>query len=392
MSNVENAKNRIAAVLEEIKRLKESEFAYTQPLSALRFIDDKLKHQRSVLDVTSPESDPDTVDNQCEKSLARLYEYVPILGFLLRSTNVRNAFECYGPLLHLAQCVLGDHIQLILSSEWQYSPYIWVHRIHLPGFVLIGLPAPESSNPLVLPLAGHELGHSVWFEKGYSNYFSWSIHDDVENKLKNEMDDIKKRGSYAQRWASKQIEEIFCDCFGLRLFAESYLQAFAYIITPGIEKRRTTEYPDIKHRASMLEIAAKKTGVSVPKDFVTGFRTQTDEWDPATRLLAKVADAVAASRLSDLINLANEYADAKDAPRRDACRVSNIYGEFRSLIIPTTSPQSLVDVLNAGWKCAADLELWDKFHHIKKESWSRILADLMLKSMEVAEIYEIQEA
>jgi len=141
----------------------------------------------------------------------------------------------------------------------------------------------------------------------------------------------------------------------------------------------------------MLEIAAEKAGVSVPKDFVSGFRTQFDEWDPATRLLAKVADAVSASYLSDLIKLANEYADAKDVPRRDACRVSNIYGEFRSHIVPTSSPQSLVDVLNAGWKCAADRELWDKFPHVKKDSWSRILADLMLKSLEVAEIYENPE-
>ena len=33
---------------------------------------------------------------------------------------------------------------------------------NLPGFVFIGLPAPESANPFLIPLGGHELGHSAW--------------------------------------------------------------------------------------------------------------------------------------------------------------------------------------------------------------------------------------
>jgi hypothetical protein len=61
-------------------------------------------------------------------------------------------------------------------------------------------------------------------------------------------------------------------------------------------------------------------------------------------------------------------------------------------MVPTTSPHSLVDVLNAGWRCKINRSLWDdKKTYIEQKDWSRILADLMLKSMEVAEIHALLE-
>ena len=49
-------------------------------------------------------------------------------------------------------------------------------------------------------------------------------------------------------------------------------------------------------------------------------------------------------------------------------------------------PEQLVDVLNAGWACYQDPNLWANVAQIKPEESSRILGDLMLKSMEVSEI------
>ena len=59
--------------------------------------------------------------------------------------------------------------RLILSSEWDYSPFMYDQITDLPSFVFIGLPACESANPLLLPLAGHELGHSVWVKNDSRN-------------------------------------------------------------------------------------------------------------------------------------------------------------------------------------------------------------------------------
>ena len=109
-----------------------------------------------------PAAPVNLVNNVCSISLKKLQTYLPLLGFILRSTNVRNAFEAYPPLLRLARRLLGADTQLILSSEWDFIPVIYHSIRALPKYVLIGFPAPESSNPLLIPLAGHELGHSVW--------------------------------------------------------------------------------------------------------------------------------------------------------------------------------------------------------------------------------------
>ena len=37
------------------------------------------------------------VNAYCGEALLGLFSYLPLLGFILRSTNVRNAFEVYGP-------------------------------------------------------------------------------------------------------------------------------------------------------------------------------------------------------------------------------------------------------------------------------------------------------
>jgi hypothetical protein len=89
------------------------------------------------------------------------------LGLLLRSSNLRNAFEIYFPIKILSTELLEHNTCVVLSSEWEFSPFIYpVALDELPEFVFIGIPASECHNPLILPLAGHELGHVVWRRKG----------------------------------------------------------------------------------------------------------------------------------------------------------------------------------------------------------------------------------
>src|SRR5262249_26060614 len=93
----------------------------------------------------------------------KVLQVLPILGFILRSTNVRNAFEVLEPLQTIADAALQGTPQLLLSSEWDYVPFAYPQSLDdLKSFVLIGLPASEAGSALLLPLAAHELGHAVW--------------------------------------------------------------------------------------------------------------------------------------------------------------------------------------------------------------------------------------
>jgi hypothetical protein len=365
------------------------------------------KHQ-SVLEKTSLTAPVSVSHNACSVSLHELYVYVPILGFILRSTNVRNAFEAYAPLLRLVRSILGADTKLIVSSEWEFAPFVYRAITGLRDFVLIGLPAPESSNPLLIPLAGHELGHSVWEHEGFSARFEKQIENGIVDQLTTnrwgeyqllypqakrpdlKSDDMFVRSTWinAYTWALLQTEEIFCDLVGLRLFAESYMHAFAYLVSPGTSGQRSLRYPNIARRVSHLVKAANAMAVSVPAGFESDFVAETEPAEPATKLLVSTADAVSASLVPNLIDLTQKLADGKAVPTRNPTQVRRIRDEFQQTIVPTAELESLVDILNAGWECALYSDLWTMVPQIGLEDRGRILRDLILKSMEASEIHE----
>ena len=125
----------------------------------------------------------------------------------------------------------------------------------LPNFLLIGMPAPESDNALILPLAGHELGHSTWvndnletkyaadvkeaakthikanavaFKAAYPEHSALTINDDDVNSNIFVVHTIANIVSLAL----SQIEETFCDAVGLFLFGRSFAHAFHYLLAP----------------------------------------------------------------------------------------------------------------------------------------------------------------
>src|SRR5262249_3465899 len=157
---------------------------------------------------------------------------------------VRNSFEVFGPLLRLSRDLLEPKVataarqtRLVLSSEWDYSPFVYGEMSDLPGFVLIGLPAPESSNPLLLSLAGHELGHSLWAKSGGTNKFPPIIRNHILDLIKARWPEFQAvcttpKGPPSSPadltsnmfcvqfweqclpWALRQAEESFCDFAG----------------------------------------------------------------------------------------------------------------------------------------------------------------------------------
>lgn len=404
MTIPEYSKKRLRAFLEEVSHLKGLEFPYPQSKQALEQIHDTLSEWLRTVEQLSDDSDPVIVRGTCKNALSHLFIYLPLLGFILRSTDVRNAFEIYGPLRRLSRRILGESAKLILSSEWDYSPFTYLDIPILQGFVLIGLPAPESANPLLVPLAGHELGHPVWRQRAllsdvsprivsrilqvirdqrwdeYVRHFSGINKDDVEIDLS-----ARRTWEPAYEWGCAQAEETFCDLFGLRLFKESYLHAFAYLLSPNHGGPRPLRYPNFRRRALNLVEAAEKYRVMVPPSYADLFEDMQlpSDADPQSSFLLELADVASQSVVMDLVEFANSAFIDSMIEEGNQNKVDEIHNDFSKYIVPARNPATLTAILNAGWEAFHDPDLWSAHPEIKHKD--KTLKELILKSIEVLE-------
>lgn len=403
---LEYSKDRIRAFLSEANHVAESEFPYEHSRLALRIIEGRLAKHLEYLEYLEDSSPADMVRDACTAALTAISHYLPLVGFVLRSTNVRNAFEVYSPLLRLSREMLGDNTKLILASEWDFSPFIYVDFPALEDFVLIGIPATESGNPLLIPLAGHELGHTLWRRQCQRAYF----HDAVwKNVFAHAEKDWAKIGKYfvgveqeklteelfaqqvltpAFEWAMRQTEETFCDFVGCRVFGQSYLHAFAYLLSPSFESERSPTYPNNQRRILNLKHAASKLGVDWPEDFEKLFSdlNPIKGLDDFTQWQISVSDATSESLFDQIVEVvAKNPVDlgvglkeqGSKEPREKICSY------FLDWVVPPRRPNSLVSILNAAWDAYQNKDLWIKRKEIKDKK--RTLKELVLKSIEVLE-------
>ena len=102
MSIPEYTRKRLNSCLEQIERLKESEFPYKDSEEALLSIEKGFKSHlnwvNKLIYENWPQDDPE-VHSICTRALRALFILLPIMGFVLRSTNIRNAFEIFYPFL-----------------------------------------------------------------------------------------------------------------------------------------------------------------------------------------------------------------------------------------------------------------------------------------------------
>src|ERR1700733_2146910 len=168
MDHVDYTIQKLRLVLDQIRSLSDSEFPHPDPQEALDLLRKLFDGDIDRIAKAVAGGVEATKVAACAQASSHIARFLPILGFCLRSTNVRNSFELFVPLLQLARQLLGRRdAKLILSSEWEFSPFTYPPVFsQLPNFVLIGLPASESGNALIIPLSGHELGHSVWTTYG----------------------------------------------------------------------------------------------------------------------------------------------------------------------------------------------------------------------------------
>jgi hypothetical protein len=349
----------------------------------------------------------DVVDQLCLTLLDKVANFTEILGFILRSTNVRNPFELHFIVKKLITRALGEEVNLLISSEWAYVPFTYPLSVdQLPGFILIGTPAPESGNPLLIPLAGHEVGHSAWrvFEctPKYSAAVSEKIKQEldrnpkaakelIENATLGELDRARVTNQCAAH-VMQQLEEIFCDLFGLYLFGHAYIAAFDYLLGPGGHDR-DLDYPSDQQRMAILVDAARDRRIRFDETMIE--RWTSTKARRSERAAAEIIDAVTLAMIPQLrADLFAEFEQREISVPQEGL-VDDVLAAFERGE-PYPDRVELGEIVSAGWlRLRALDDMPSSTDYTDEEEIARqrtknykVLADLILKTVEVAEYHD----
>lgn len=378
---------KLSSFVRQIEHLLLSDFPHESTRDALKLFEVHFTEQISRVQRSAAGANRPLLTQACMVANSRIANYLPFLGFLLRSTNVRNNFECYDALLMLAQSLIGPHAKIIISSEWNMSPLTYALSVHiLPGYVLLGMPAAESSNALILALTGHELGHSVWTSDNLEN--KWA--PDVQKKIyeNNQIKTAKVPPDFLvineiSQYALRQMEETYCDAVGISIFGESFVHAFHYLLAPSFGGQRSLLYPPLQSRAQFLVDYGRVNVKSIGYD---DFPAEFQETQPALtddkKLVAAVSDEITKMLAPQL------YKEAFEKVQSKASNLIYKQGAEMEILalfktgIPSREPRSLPDILNAGWQFVREHQ---SAHDIEGRPLFEWASELVLKSVEVME-------
>ncbi|WP_242126700.1 hypothetical protein [Sphingobium sp. Sx8-8] len=403
-----SARRRIDAFIEQIDILSASSFPHDDGEAALAAIRHDCVKLRKDLNLPAGIR-KDVVDQLCLALLDKVDDYTSILGFILRSTNVRNPFELHYIVKDLIRRVIGDDVSLLISSEWSYTPFTYPMSIdQLPTSILIGTPAPEAGNPLLIPLAGHEVGHSAWRTFGCAPHYAADVSAAVTRQI-----DTTRAGKdllatsplgpldserVIDRCAGhvmRQIEEVFCDLLGLFLFGHAFIASFDYLLGPGAGRRYDLDYPSDQQRMAILLDAASPSGDGLA---IAYDPAMTDRWtsavaSPEVKNEAEIIDAATAEmvpRVRDEL-FARLRAKALEPPRQAV--IKNVLASFERGE-PHSDRVELGEIVSAGWLRLRALDTTvffgkdDRARESERTKSYKVLADLVLKTIEVAEYHD----
>jgi hypothetical protein len=170
MSLLHNSKHKLKNIRRTIDTLLEGYFPLSAGQKALLKLRDVFGELEKKLDRANRLKDSVTLGSIADTINLKIYQTLPILGFILRSTNARNAFELLEPLQTIADAALQGMPQLLLSSEWDYVPFAYPQSLDdLKSFVLIGLPTSEAASALLFHSpamnSGTQFGE-IWVLRG----------------------------------------------------------------------------------------------------------------------------------------------------------------------------------------------------------------------------------
>lgn len=339
------------------------------------------------------------------EATAVISEILELLGVIANSANVRNSFEIHGPVLDLAKKLLGDQkANLVISFEWNYIPYTYPqNHPDLPSFVIIGLPASEASNALVLPAIGHELGHSLWRRNKCRDFFEALINQQIIGAIKsakfrkrykkifgpikaNKCDDYRNVWTWAEAADNcrRQVEEIFSDFTGLSLFGSSYLDSFEYLLSPALSTERSADYPPVKARAAYLEKSGATLGVSVRPNFDASFASQANPFHGLSNshFQMELADFASNNLVPSIATHVKSAFIARSIRPPSDKETSAIVLNFKDGV-PAENTTGIGAIINAGWSVFRDQTFMPKNTDPER---MKTINELVLKSVEVFEI------
>ena len=396
---VQHSLIKLDATIKLAQEFSASSFPHEDSMSAVKQLLGQLDLVRSEL----RDANTDELIKAAQRQAASMIsDALETLGIIANSANVRNAFEIHGPVLELAKKLLSNvDVRLILTFEWKYMPYaLPVVPSNMKDIVVIGLPASEASNALVLPMVGHELGHLLWNSKkmteritematGKARELSETTFRERAEVLsrdvtgKSDLDQLIGL-SNAVDWSIRQLEEIYCDFAGLYMFGQSYLDCFEYMLDPPPMEQRDPEYPSIRARARYLQDHGAAYRVVV-QGFSDRFAEEENPFENGTadRLALELADAVAGELAPDISAMVvDACAPIAFASQDDVKSVSERFLEG----VPAERAGSLDAILNSGWSTFKG----DAFM-LGQPGEVRIAAlnELILKTIEILEIEKI---
>lgn len=390
--------------IERVKRFRsmladlgENDYPFPHSKTAIDLLDESFGELESTLHLASKYNASDEVRRTlAQRTLEDISNKLPILGLIDRSADVAGPVEFHRPFCRIIRRALGDEAKLILASDWSYSPYTYIYPSLFPGhkFVFVGLPYSEAGHVLVLPLAGHELGHNVWYVGEMENEFNTAISESILELISGPFSELYAKAQVGRmpvevdlfgespqwldslRFSLKQSEELFCDFYGIALFGESYLCAFEYITAPW-SFDRVPEYPSMPDRLAAQVQCADVLQISIPAYFKQPGIVAGAEDD----IILRLADAATKRQIPRLIERACSLVRETFSIKASKSEVERVAACFRRGR-PATGSRSVSDILNAAWSCVS----LDGISEVD----SSLVNELALKTLEVQEIETIQ--
>ena len=147
-----------------------------------------------------------------------------------------------------------------------------------------------------------------------------------------------------------QMEETFCDAIGLKIFGDSFVHAFHYLLAPGLGGERSLFYPPLPTRAQFM---VDHGGLDFPRlgypDFPSEFQELQPNLSPDRKFISRAADEIAKAMAADLyVEATNKITQTASDLVPDKSAEAEIPTMFKRGI-PSRQPRSLSDILNAGW-------------------------------------------
>ena len=371
--------SKIDAFINQIQLLKETDFPYEDSYHALNRIHWYFKNLKNLVENSVLAGD--NSKSICSRATSKIFYYHRFLGYIAKSSDPKNSFETYSSFRRLAAQILGEDIQLIISSEWEdYSPVNLSPPKELIDFVFIGLPVVEAENSLIVPLNGHELGHSIWDTLDLKDKYR----QEIQNSINESFEDRGEKG-YIVEVSLIKCTEYFCDTVGIGLFGESYLYAFSYLIAPKISKDLNTSHPNAKNRGLVMTKAANDFSYQVPTNFTELFKTHLTPDKSRSRYCLMESERISLILSDTIIKDVKSLLRDKRVFYKKSSNFVNYKNELLAMI-PISSAQTLADVTNAAWEVYFDNDKWPQLKHLPQEEQFNFLNELTIKSFEILEI------